>query len=294
MFNQRYPSAFRCALHASFISAAVLIGPAAIAQDQDDPIVLDYVTVAPVQIGERHLVMTVEPTQTRIRDTDREIVIDYARLELHRDDGHGTTPYVYRLNDPNAQPAPPAQPAPEGPPTSQPIHGVPIQEQLNASPAPPEAPAPVPQARRTDSTMAQALARYEITSESTDGPVRGFPVAMKTVWFGRGFLESRLTGSLVHTQWGRRFTEKRVQLWITREHSDYLPLATLAADREPILRANPLLAQLDWTLLIHELGGLPVRLEERGKDMVVRIELQPHPRGYAPTQAKPDETSATP
>jgi hypothetical protein len=277
MSNQRLRSALQRALHASFIGAAVLSGPAAFAQDQDGTIVLDYVSVAPAQIGERHLVITVEPTQTRIRDTDREILIDYARLQLHRDDGNGTTPYVYRLNDPNAEHTPPAAPAPKAPPTSQPIHGVPIQEQLKASPAPPEAPAAPPQARRVDSAMAQALAGYEITSGSPDGPVRGFPVALKTVWFGRGFLESRLTGSLVFTQWGRRFTEKRVQLWVTREHSDYLPLAALAADREPILRANPLLAQLDFTLLIHELGGLPVRLEERGKDMVVRIELQTRP-----------------
>lgn len=294
MENQRYRSAFRCALHASLIGVAVLSGPAAFSQEQDDPIVLDYVSVAPVEIGERHLVITVDPTQTRIRDTDREIVIDYARLQLRRDDGDGTTPYVYRLNDPNAAHTSPAPPAPAAPPTTQPIHGVPIQDQLNAVPASPEAPAAAPQARRIDNAMAQALARYEITSGSADGPVRGFPVALKTVWFGRGFLESRLTGSLVYTQWGRRFTEKRVQLWVTREHSDYLPLATLAADREPILRANPLLAQLDWTLLIHELGGLPVRLEERGKDMVVRLELQTRPAGYASTQAKPDETVTTP
>ena len=51
-------------------------------------------------------------------------------------------------------------------------------------------------------------------------------------------------------------------------------LARLAAARRPVVRANPLLLQLDPVNLILPLGALPVRLEEGGDQGRV-LELQP-------------------
>ncbi|NCA71689.1 MAG: hypothetical protein EOM91_16730 [Sphingobacteriia bacterium] len=259
-------------------TVAVLGAPPGLAQESEFPVVLDYVTVAPVQIGERHLVITIDPGTTRIRDRDREIVIDYARLEVRRDeDDDDLPPSVYPLNDPNApKAAQPSEaiPAPAAAPLSmQPVPGVPIQDQLEAAHARTTQLPPAPRSTVAD-TVAEALARYEITPASAAGPVRGFPVSAKTLWLGRGFLESRMTGTLHQTLWGRRFSERRVQLWVTTEHRHYRTLAALMAERAPILRANPMLAQVDWTVLIPELGGLPVRLDERGKDLLMRVELQ--------------------
>ena len=60
--------------------------------------------------------------------------------------------------------------------------------------------------------------------------------------------------------------------------SDAVPghdaLARLAAARRPVVRANPLLLQLDPVNLILPLGALPVRLEEGGDQGRV-LELQP-------------------
>ena len=51
-------------------------------------------------------------------------------------------------------------------------------------------------------------------------------------------------------------------------------LARLAAARRPVVRANPLLLQLDPVNLIVALGALPVRLEEGRSDGVRVLELQ--------------------
>jgi hypothetical protein len=55
----------------------------------------------------------------------------------------------------------------------------------------------------------------------------------------------------------------------------YDALARLAATRRPVIRANPLLLQLDPVNLILPLGGLPVRLEEGDNDRGRVLELQP-------------------
>lgn len=50
--------------------------------------------------------------------------------------------------------------------------------------------------------------------------------------------------------------------------------ARLAAARRPLVRANPLLLQLDLVNLILPLGALPVRLEEGRDDEMRVLELQ--------------------
>ena len=250
----------------------------------DLPVNLNYVTVHPPEIGQMYLNVTVSETQTILRDGDRKLVIDYAKLEVRSIDDDLAEPHVYPLVDPNdsegidqVQPGSTSETAPNRIDDRQPEKGVPIADQLAAMLDSSHTSAASAEETdlelRANNEVAAAISRYEIKNESAGAPVRGFAVSAKTVWFGRGFLNSRIIGKIHYSKWGRRFTERRLKLWVTKDHADYRVLDKLAASRIPILRANPMLAHVDWTLLIPELGGLPVALEERGRNMLMRIEL---------------------
>ena len=74
---------------------------------------------------------------------------------------------------------------------------------------------------------------------------------------------------------GETFGERRVRYLVSDTVPGYDALARLAATRRPVIRANPLLLQLDPVNLILPLGGLPVRLEEGDNDQGRVLELQP-------------------
>lgn len=250
----------------------------------DFPVNLNYVTSHPPEIGKMYLNITVSETQTIFQDGDRKLVIDYAKLEVRSIDDDLTEPHVYPLVDPNDSegidqepPGSTSETTPKRIDDRQPKPGVPIADQiaamLDSSRKPAAAAEEANNETRANSEVAAAISRYEIKNESAGAPVRGFAVSAKTVWFGRGFLNSRVMGKIHFAKWGRRFTERRLKFWVTKDHADYRVLDKLAASRIAILRANPMLAHVDWTLLIPELGGLPVALEERGRNMLMRIEL---------------------
>lgn len=249
------------------------------------PIDLAYVTVAPKEIGQMFLYVTVSEEQTIFRDGDRTLIIDYAKHEVRRLDEDLDKPRVYPLVDPDDPSRTDQAPldSVEGAvdeqqiESRQPKQGLPIADQLQrlleSSREPSAIADGVEREQVANREIAAALSRYEIKNESAGAPVRGFAVSAKTIWFGRGFLHSRIVGKLHYSMWGRRFTERRVKYWVTKDHADYRVLDRLAVSRTPILRANPMLAHVDWTLLIPELGGIPVAMEERGRNMVMRIEL---------------------
>ena len=104
--------------------------------------------------------------------------------------------------------------------------------------------------------------------------VHGRPAEERLVWFGPGLSRLRTAVSPTVVAYGETFGERRVRFFVSAAVPGHEALARLAAARRPVVRANPLLLQLDPVNLIVALGALPVRLEEGQSDGVRVLELQ--------------------
>ena len=127
-------------------------------------------------------------------------------------------------------------------------------------------------------TPAEALRRqaagYRIVATGPGRRVHAWPAVERLVWFGPGLSRLRTAAPLTVTCCGETFGERRVRCLVSDAVPGHDALARLAAARRPVVRANPLLLQLDPVNLILPLGALPVRLEEGGDQGRV-LELQP-------------------
>ena len=127
-------------------------------------------------------------------------------------------------------------------------------------------------------TPAEALRRqaagYRIVATGPGRRVHGRPAEERLVWFGPGLSRLRTAESPTVVAYGETFGERRVRFFVSAAVPGHEALARLAAARRPVVRANPLLLQLDPVNLIVALGALPVRLEEGRSDGVRVLELQ--------------------
>lgn len=111
---------------------------------------------------------------------------------------------------------------------------------------------------------------YRIVATAPGRRVHGWPAAEKMVWFAPGLNRMRTVAPLIVESFG----ERRLRCWVSEVVPGHEALARLAAARRPLVRANPLLLQLDLVNLILPLGALPVRLEEGRDDEMRVLELQ--------------------
>lgn len=130
----------------------------------------------------------------------------------------------------------------------------------------------------TPATPAEALLQqaggYRIVATGPGLRVHGWPAQERLVWFGPGLSRLRTAVSPTVVAYGETFGERRVRFFVSAAVPGHEALARLAAARRPVVRANPLLLQLDPVNLIVALGALPVRLEEGRSDGVRVLELQ--------------------
>ena len=130
----------------------------------------------------------------------------------------------------------------------------------------------------TPATPAEELRRqaggYRIVATGPGLRVHGRPAEERLVWFGPGLSRLRTAESPTVVAYGETFGERRVRFFVSAAVPGHEALARLAAARRPVVRANPLLLQLDPVNLIVALGALPVRLEEGRSDGVRVLELQ--------------------
>ena len=130
----------------------------------------------------------------------------------------------------------------------------------------------------TPATPAEELRRqaggYRIVATGPGLRVHGRPAEERLVWFGPGLSRLRTAVSPTVVAYGETFGERRVRFFVSAAVPGHEALARLAAARRPVVRANPLLLQLDPVNLIVALGALPVRLEEGRSDGVRVLELQ--------------------
>lgn len=122
--------------------------------------------------------------------------------------------------------------------------------------------------------LRQQTAGYRIIATAPGRRVHGWPAAEKLVWFGPGLSRMGTVAPLTVESFGETFGERRLRYWVSEVVPGHEALARLAAARRPLVRANPLLLQLDLVNLILPLGALPVRLEEGRDDEMQVLELQ--------------------
>ena len=182
------------------------------------------------------LTLTIEAERTVMDRDGLKLSIDYGRRELIRQEVGREDRVVYPLAPPGGRPAAPATPG--------------------------------------EALRVQAAA-YRIVATRPGQRVRAWPAREVQVWFGPGLSRLRTMVPLAVTAFGEQFGERRVRYWVSAAVTDHDALRQLAAGRRPLVRANPLLLQLDPVNLILPLGALPVRLEEPSDGGVRVLELQP-------------------
>jgi len=123
--------------------------------------------------------------------------------------------------------------------------------------------------------LRRQAAGYRIVATGPGRRMHALPTVERLVWFGPGLSRLRTAAPLTVAWCGETFGERRVRYLVSDTVPGYDALARLAATRRPVIRANPLLLQLDPVNLILPLGGLPVRLEEGDNDQGRVLELQP-------------------
>ena len=123
--------------------------------------------------------------------------------------------------------------------------------------------------------VAAAIARYERTDDGHGGLIAGWRTREHTLYFGADLAPAQVAGPFAVKRYGRTFRERRVHVRTTHDHPHATALRQIAAQRQPLVAANPFLLQLDWVNLIPVLDGVPVALLERGHNLTVRLILEP-------------------
>ena len=98
------------------------------------------------------------------------------------------------------------------------------------------------------------------------------PTVERSIWFGAGLALSGSASAPSVTSFGQRFSERRIQCWVSKENALYDAVAAIARERRAVVRANPLLLQLDLSNLTLPLDGLPLRLREQREGAVSLLE----------------------
>ena len=121
--------------------------------------------------------------------------------------------------------------------------------------------------------LMRRVAAYRLAQPGAGLVIRGLPTIERGVWFGPGPSLSLIAKPLTIEYFGQTFGERRLQCWVSQRVANYPALAEIARSHRAVVRANPLLLQIDPTNLILPLDGLPVRLQEYRDDALHRLEL---------------------
>lgn len=93
-------------------------------------------------------------------------------------------------------------------------------------------------------------------------------VTEKQIWFGYELSRMRTAAPITQRHFGRVFSERQLRCQVSREVDQFDILVRIAEGRQAIIRANPLLLQLDPINLIPALNGLLIRAwEEKNGDL---------------------------
>ena len=182
------------------------------------------------------LTLTVDAERTVLDRDGLVLTIDYHRRQVIRQPAGRPARVVYPLAHPGQRTAEPATPTEE---------------------------------------LRRQAAGYRIVATGPGRRVHTWPAVERLVWFGPGLSRLRTAAPLTVAWCGETFGERRLRCLVSDAVPGHDALARLAQARRPVVRANPLLLQLDPVNLILPLGGLPVRLEEQGRNQVRVLELQP-------------------
>jgi hypothetical protein len=87
-------------------------------------------------------------------------------------------------------------------------------------------------------------------------------VTEKQLWFGYELSRMRTAAPITQRHFGQVFRERQLRCQVSRKVDQFDILAHIAEGRQAIIRANPLLLQLDPINLIPALNGLLVRAWE--------------------------------
>jgi hypothetical protein len=87
-------------------------------------------------------------------------------------------------------------------------------------------------------------------------------VTEKQLWFGHELSRMRTAAPITQRHFGRVFRERQLRCQVSREVDKFDILVHIAEGRQAMIRANPLLLQMDPINLIPALNGLPVRVWE--------------------------------
>lgn len=202
----------------------------------DWPLRLDYREPGPTGVrATGGLSLTVDAERTVLERDGLVLTIDYQRHQVIRHPSGRANRVIYPLVAPGERAAIPATPG---------------------------------------QALRQQAAGYRIVATAPGRRVHGWPAAEKLVWFGPGLSRMRTVAPLTVNSFGETFGERRLRFWVSEAVPGHEALALLAAARRPLVRANPLLLQLDLVNLTLPLGALPIRLEQVRDDEVRVLELQ--------------------
>lgn len=121
--------------------------------------------------------------------------------------------------------------------------------------------------------LMRRVAAYRLANPKAGLVIRGLPTVERSIWFGTGSALSLTAMPLAVEYFGQIFTERRIQCWVSQGVRNYAMIAEIARSRRAVVRANPLLLQVDPTNLILPLDGLPIRLREQRSDSLHLLEL---------------------
>ena len=174
--------------------------------------------------GGRPVIFLVSPDQTVIRRAGEVVTIDYHNREVIREETERSVLVRYPLVSPEL-------------------------------------------ARNNDADLADAimtrLGSYRIMRTQGSQRMHGLNAVEYQIWFGLGLTAARTAAPMNYAYFGQSFAERRVRCLASDKVAHYAALASMAESRRDLVRANPLLLQMDLVNLIRPLDGLPLRLEEQ-------------------------------
>ena len=121
--------------------------------------------------------------------------------------------------------------------------------------------------------LMRRIAAYRLANPKAGLVIRGLPTVERSIWFGVSPALSLTAMPLSVEYFGQVFTERRIQCWVSQGTRTYGTMAEIARSRRAVVRANPLLLQVDPTNLILPLEGLPIRLREQRDEALHLLEL---------------------
>ncbi len=130
------------------------------------------------------------------------------------------------------------------------------------------------QPRSLKDGLMRRVATYRMGEARPGQRIHGLPATEREIWFGVGLSLARTAMPVTVKYFGQMFGERRMQCAVSQAVVGYATLAAIARDRRMVVRANPLLLQLDPSNLILLLDGLPIRLREQRGNALHTLALQ--------------------